>query len=148
MRNNSSSATAFSKAVVGLTGRLVDVKAHELATLLWAFVYFYCLLCSYYIIRPIRDAMGISTGIESLQNLYVVTIIVMLALVPFFGWLTSRWPRRKFLPFIYLFFITNFLIFYVLFRLLPGTDLVAQSFYLWVNEIGRATCRERVYGSV
>ena len=91
--------------------RHVIAEGHELATLMWAFVYFYCLLCSYYIIRPIRDAMGISTGIESLQSLYVVTIIVMLALVPFFGWLTSRWPRRKFLPFIYLFFITNFLIF-------------------------------------
>ena len=132
-RNTSSSATTLSLFVVNLTGRLVDVKGHELATLLWAFFYFYCLLCSYYIIRPIRDAMGISTGIESLQSLYILTIIVMLALVPFFGWLTSRWPRRKFLPFIYLFFIINLLIYYALFRLLPGSDLVAQSFYLWVN---------------
>lgn len=112
---------------------MVDVKQHELATLLWAFIYFYCLLCSYYIIRPIRDTMGISAGLDNLQYLYLVTIFVMLALVPLFGWLTSRWPRRKFLPFIYVFFVFNLLVYYVLFRFFPSVEKVAQSFYLWVN---------------
>ena len=113
--------------------RLVDVRQHEIATLLWAFVYFYCLLCSYYIIRPIRDTMGISAGVENLQYLYLVTICLMLALVPLFGWLTSRWPRRKFLPFIYAFFISNLLAYYVLLRFFSDIEMVAQSFYLWVN---------------
>ncbi len=100
---------------------------------MWAFIYFYCLLCSYYIIRPIRDTMGISAGVDSLQQLYLLTICLMLALVPLFGWLTSRWPRRKFLPFIYAFFIANLLVYHILFRFFPGVDNVAQSFYLWVN---------------
>ncbi|MFK8049269.1 MAG: NTP/NDP exchange transporter [Halioglobus sp.] len=101
--------------------------------MLWAFTYFYCLLCSYYIIRPIRDTMGISAGVENLQYLYLVTICLMLALVPLFGWLTSRWPRRKFLPFIYAFFIVNLLAYHILFRFYPDAEMVAQSFYLWVN---------------
>lgn len=113
--------------------KLVDVKKAERATLAWAFVYFYCLLCSYYIIRPIRDAMGISAGVDNLQYLYLATILAMLALVPLFGWLTSRWPRQKFLPFIYLFFIANLLVFYCLFRLYPEATMLSQSFYLWVN---------------
>ena len=135
------SASTFARhSVIGMGAiviqwmiRLVDVKQHELATLLWAFVYFYCLLCSYYIIRPIRDTMGISAGVDNLQYLYLVTICVMLALVPLFGWLTSRWPRRTFLPFIYGFFISNLLLYYALLRFFPGVELVAQSFYLWVN---------------
>lgn len=77
--------------------------------------------------------MGISAGVENLQHLYLLTICLMLALVPLFGWLTSRWPRRKFLPFIYAFFIVNLLAYYVLFRLFPSAGMVAQSFYLWVN---------------
>jgi len=77
--------------------------------------------------------MGISAGVENLQYLYLVTICLMLALVPLFGWLTSRWPRRKFLPFIYAFFIANLLAYYILFRLYPDAEMVAQSFYLWVN---------------
>lgn len=113
--------------------KLVDVEAHEQATLAWAFVYFFCLLCSYYILRPIRDAMGISAGVEGLQLLYLVTIVAMLALVPLFGWLTSRWPRRQFLPVIYLFFIANLLLFYLAFNLFQESTLLAQGFYLWVN---------------
>lgn len=77
--------------------------------------------------------MGISAGVESLQYLYLVTICLMLALVPLFGWLTSRWPRRKFLPFIYAFFISNLLVYYVLLRFFSDIEIVAQSFYLWVN---------------
>ncbi len=121
------------KSVLALLATVVDVRASELAKLLWAFFYFYCLLCSYYIIRPIRDAMGIEAGIEGLQYLYLLTMVLMLALVPLFGWLTSRWPRRKFLPFIYLFFISNLLLFYFLFARFQGNQLIGQSFYLWVN---------------
>ena len=77
--------------------------------------------------------MGISAGVDSLQHLYLLTICLMLALVPLFGWLTSRWPRRKFLPFIYTFFIVNLLLYHILFRFFPDVDKVAQSFYLWVN---------------
>lgn len=113
--------------------RLVDVRRHERRTLVWSFVYFYCLLCSYYIIRPIRDSMGISAGIDGLQILYLITIVAMLALVPLFGWLTSRWPRRQFLPYIYGFFALNLLAFFALLRVFPDSTLLAQSFYLWVN---------------
>ncbi len=113
--------------------KLVDVEVHEHATLAWSFVYFFCLLCSYYILRPIRDAMGISAGIENLQVLYLVTIVAMLALVPLFGWLTSRWPRRQFLPVIYLFFISNLVLFYLAFTWFPESTLLSQGFYLWVN---------------
>ncbi len=113
--------------------RLVQVQPHERPALLWAFVYFFCLLCSYYIIRPIRDTLGISAGIENLQVLYLMTIAAMLLLVPLFGWLTSRWPRRLFLPFVYLFFISNLLLFYVAFETLGDHRLLAQGFYLWVN---------------
>lgn len=77
--------------------------------------------------------MGISAGVDNLQFLYLLTICVMLALVPLFGWMTSRWPRRKFLPFIYFFFIVNLLIYSALLRFFPDVEKVAQSFYLWVN---------------
>lgn len=77
--------------------------------------------------------MGISAGVENLQYLYLLTIFLMLALVPLFGWLTSRWPRRKFLPVIYVFFICNLLAYYILFRFFGNYSWVAQSFYLWVN---------------
>lgn len=35
--------------------RLVRVEA---AALLWSFAYFFCLLCGYYILRPLREKMA------------------------------------------------------------------------------------------
>jgi AAA family ATP:ADP antiporter len=78
--------------------QLVDVEAAEVRAMFWAFSYFFVLLCSYYILRPMRDEMGIAGGVENLQWLFTGTFFAMLAMVPLFGWLTSRYKRSTFLP--------------------------------------------------
>ena len=113
--------------------RLVEVKANEKRPLLWAFAYFFCLLCSYYILRPVRDEMGIQGGVRNLQWVFTGTFIAMLAAVPFFGAVASRFPRRTLLPIIYYFFIANLLGFYALFATGVGTAQVARVFFIWVS---------------
>jgi ATP:ADP antiporter, AAA family len=113
--------------------RLVDVRPNELSSLIWSFLYFFSLLCSYYILRPIRDEMGIAGGVENLQWLFTGTFFMMLAAVPLFGWIASRYPRKRFIPCVYYFFIANLLLFFFLFK----TDLthahVARAFFIWVS---------------
>src|SRR3954466_5269646 len=70
--------------------RLVDVRPEEAGALAWAFVYFFCLLSSYYILRPLRDEMGVAAGVSNLQWLFTATFVVMLAAVPVFGSLVAR----------------------------------------------------------
>ncbi|SVD06862.1 uncharacterized protein METZ01_LOCUS359716, partial [marine metagenome] len=89
--------------------RLVNVELMELRALFWSFSYFLSLLCGYYIVRPMRDEMGIAGGVENLQWLFTGTFVVMLAAVPLFGWVSSRYSRQKFIPYIYGFFISNLL---------------------------------------
>ena len=89
---------------------LVDLRPQETAAAAWAFAYFFCLLCGYYIIRPLRDEMAIIGGVENLQWLFTGTLLAMLLVVPVFGWLSSRFPRRSFLPWAYGFFILNLLL--------------------------------------
>jgi AAA family ATP:ADP antiporter len=113
--------------------RLVDVEPAEVKALLWSFAYFFCLLCSYYIVRPMRDEMGIAGGIENLQWLFAGTFLVMLAAVPLFGWVTSRYPRRQFLPYVYYFFIAQVLIFFVLFKSDITHAYVARAFFIWAS---------------
>ena len=81
----------------------VQVEPGEGRALFWSFCYFFSLLCSYYIIRPMRDEMGILGGIENLQWLFTGTLLAMTAAIPLFGWVSSRFPRRQFLPYVYLF---------------------------------------------
>jgi len=113
--------------------RLVAVEPGEMRVLCWSFTYFFALLCSYYIIRPMRDEMGIEGGIDKLQWMFTGTFLVMLAAVPLFGWVAKRFPVRQFLPYVYYFFIANLILFFVLFK----TDLthayVARAFFIWAS---------------
>ncbi|MCB2216101.1 MAG: hypothetical protein KQH59_08535 [Desulfobulbaceae bacterium] len=113
--------------------RLVAVEPGEWRPLLWSFSYFFALLCSYYIIRPMRDEMGIAGGVEHLQWLFSGTFLVMLAVVPLFGWLTRHFAPRRFLSLVYLFFIGNLLVFFLLFRSDITHAWVARAFFIWAS---------------
>jgi len=113
--------------------RVVNVRQEEVAALSWAFLYFFCLLCSYYIVRPMRDEMGIAGGVDNLQWLFTGTFLAMLAVVPLFGWVSSRFERRRFLPAVYGFFIVNLLLFFVLFRSGITHAWVARAFFIWTS---------------
>ena len=113
--------------------RLVPVRKEELTATLWSFAYFFCLLCSYYLLRPVRDEMGIQGGVDNLPRLFTWTFLIMLAAVPLFGWASSRFPRRKLLPMVYLFFAANLLAFYGLMQSGIAPARVAQAFFIWVS---------------
>ena len=113
--------------------RVLKTEQHELPALLWAFFYFFCLLCSYYILRPVRDEMGIQGGVDKLQWLFSATFVGMLIAVPFFGYLSARFPRQRLILFVYSFFAANLLLFFVLMQ--NGVDkvILARTFFVWVS---------------
>jgi AAA family ATP:ADP antiporter len=122
----------------------------ESPPLLWAFLYFFCLLSGYYVLRPVREAMAASSDVQAvfppamieffaargmalkdftLQVLFTCTFLIMLLLQPVYGWVVSRYPRRVFLPAVYGFFIATLLLFYVLFN--SGVPGRGMAFFLW-----------------
>ncbi|MCW9030043.1 MAG: MFS transporter, partial [Gammaproteobacteria bacterium] len=121
------------KTIRALIDRSIDLRAGELPALIISFSYFFSLLCAYYIIRPLRDEMGILGGIKNLPWVFTGTFLVILAMVPVYGWVSSRYPRRQFLPLVYSFFILNLLTFYALFHFQISPAHVAQSFFIWVS---------------
>ena len=113
--------------------RLVDVRREERAALLWSFLYFFSLLCGYYVLRPVRDEMGIQSGVQNLPWLFTATFLVMLAAVPLFGWLSARFPRRILLPAVYGFFIANLLLFFAAFQFDALKVHAARVFFVWLS---------------
>jgi AAA family ATP:ADP antiporter len=123
----------------------------ESPPLLWAFAYFFFLLSGYYVLRPVREAMGasrdvaavfpgwmieafaqrgVSLGEFTLQILFTLTFLIMLLLQPVYGALVSRYPRRVFLPVVYGFFIVTLLGFYFAFESgMPGRGM---AYFLWI----------------
>ena len=132
-------------------GRLRSALA-ESPPLLWSFAYFFCLLSGYYVLRPVREAMAASSDIEAvfppaliaffaergvalgeftLQFIFTAVFVIMLLLQPVYGWLVSRFPRRVFLPAIYVFFIATLLLFYAMFD--SGVAGRGLAFILWIT---------------
>ena len=117
----------------------------------WSLLYFFSLLSGYYVLRPVRDAMGASgdvlavfppwlvdwservgfaLGDYTLQILFTGTFISMVLLQPVYGALVSRFPRRIFLPAVYLVFIACLLFFFWAFNHeVPGRG---AAFFIWI----------------
>jgi AAA family ATP:ADP antiporter len=113
--------------------RAIQVEPGEIRALSWSFLYFFVLLCAYYIVRPMRDEMGILGGVENLQWMFTGTLLAMTAAVPLFGWVSSRFPRRQFLPFVYFFFILTLLAFYSMMGGHVAEHIVARAFFIWAS---------------
>ncbi len=111
----------------------LKVEPHEIKPLIWSFIYYFSLLCGYYILRPVRDEMGIKGGVENLQWLFTGTFVVMLLAVPVFGWAVKSYSRSKLVPRVYYFFIANLVIFFLLFKSNVSEAWVARAFFIWVS---------------
>jgi AAA family ATP:ADP antiporter len=135
--------------------RLLRTEPHEAPALAWAFVYFFLVLCSYYLLRPVRDTVGVALGRDELQRLFTVTFVVMLALVPVFGWLSARLPRARLLPVVYGFFALNLLAFSgylppaVFFVWLSVFNLfVVSVFWSFMSDLFDSAQAARLYGAI
>ena len=113
--------------------QLAAVEPGEMQALFWSFTYFFALLCSYYIIRPMRDEMGIAGGVDKLQWMFTGTFLAMLASVPLFGWVAKRFPVRRFLPYVYYFFIADLILFFALFKSGLADAYAARAFFIWTS---------------
>jgi len=113
--------------------RWVVLRPGEMPALLWSFAYFFCLLAGYYVLRPLRDEMGVVGGVRNLQWLFTATFVVMLGAVPLFGAVVARLPRRRFIPLVYHFFVVNLAIFWLLLTLDIGKVQVARVFFVWIS---------------
>ena len=113
--------------------RLFKLQTGEFRPVAWSFAYFFCLLCGYYILRPLRDEMGIQGGVDALAWVFSATFVLMLAVVPAFGWAVARFSRRGVVVASYGFFVVNLLVFFLLLRAGVAPAWTARAFFVWVS---------------
>src|SRR5210317_1838235 len=118
--------------VVSFVDRLVTVERGEWPRLALAFCYFFFLLGEYFMLRPVRGTIAANNS-EILHWLYTGTFITMLAIVPAFGFLVSRFRRGQFIPAIYAFFIIHLLLFAAGFEGDATPAWLQRTFYIWLS---------------
>ena len=118
-----------------LLARVVDVRPEELRALGWSLLYVFAVLSAYYVLRPIRDEMGVHAGVEKLPWLFTGTLIAMIAVNPLFSAVVKRLPRVRFIAAAYRFFSVNLLIFAGLFAIATPEQNVwlGRAFFIWVS---------------
>jgi AAA family ATP:ADP antiporter len=116
---------------------VLGIEPDEMIAVAWSFIYFFCILSAYYMLRSVRDAMAIVSGVQNIPWLFTGTFVLMLLATPVFGWITSKYPRRVFLPWIYYFFVANILIFYAVFSYAHNNELseiwIGRAFFIWLS---------------
>ena len=117
----------------GVLDRLVSAKPGEMPALVTAFAYNFLLFTAYYILRPLRDSMGVTGGVENLDDLFGWTLVGMLIAVPVYGWISGRFRRAAFLPWIYVFFMAQLLGFWAIFTTQTDDAATARVFFVWVS---------------
>jgi AAA family ATP:ADP antiporter len=120
-------------ALVGWLQRAVPATSRERSAALWSFAYFFTLLAGYYVLRPLRDQMGIAGGVKNLPWLFTATFLSLLVAQPLYGAMVARLPRVRFIPIVYHFFVSNLVLFWVLLTFDLEKVIVARVFFVWVS---------------
>ncbi|OZI30418.1 MFS transporter [Bordetella genomosp. 10] len=120
-------------SVIERASRAVNVRPGEGRAAVCGFGFFFCLFTGYFMLRPIRETLGIAAGVDKLQWLFTATFLVMLAAVPCFGWLARRTPRTRFVTWAYGFFAATLVVFAAVFQAAPDNVWGARAFYVWIS---------------
>jgi len=115
--------------------RIFDLRPGEPVLAFESGLLFYLLLSAYYVLRPLREEMGLAGGVENLPRMYLGTLAGTIIVAPCFGWLVRRYRREKFLPLVYRFFALNLLGFQLALRVCDADQilLLGRAFYIWLS---------------
>lgn len=125
--------------ISSLASRLFNVEKQEAPAVLAGLLMFFLLFVGYFMLRPVRETMGIAGGVRNLQWLFTGTFIATLAVLPLFGWIASKAQRRNILPWTYGFFTVNLLTFAAGMAWRPDDPWLARAFYIWLSVFNMLT---------
>jgi ATP:ADP antiporter, AAA family len=112
---------------------MIDVRPGERAAALSAGALFFCVLASYFVLRPVRDALAIDQGVGDLPWLFTATCVTMLAVAPVWGVVVARWPRRRFVPIAYHAFVVQLIVLWAMIARDVAPGWIEPVFFVWVS---------------
>ena len=116
-----------------LINRLLRIEAREIPAAAVSFLFAFTLMTSYYVLRPVRDAMASDWSDAELSWLWTLNFFISAGAVLAYGFIVSRVELRRLVPGIYLFFAASFLLFFAASGQLESTALIDKAFYVWVS---------------
>ena len=119
-----------------ILSRACDIEENEVKATLASFGLVLILMGSYYILRPVRDAMASDWSDAEVSWLWTFTFIFSTVAVTLYGAAVARVSIRRLVPSVYGLFALSFLLFYIGTQTVADRVLVDKSFYVWTSLFG------------
>jgi AAA family ATP:ADP antiporter len=119
----------------GWIARLFNVRDHEAPVVGAGLAMFFLLFAGYFMLRPIRETMGVAGGVDNLQWLFTGTFVATLAVLPLYGWIASKVSRRRIVPWVFGVVVASLLAYGAAMLVRPDDVWLARTFYIWVSVI-------------
>jgi AAA family ATP:ADP antiporter len=137
-KNNSEISGTGEKKQAGIGYKILristDVYPGEAPTVLLLTLNGFVLFLSYYIMKPVRDALMLdSWPAEFKSYISAATAVSLIFVVKAFAMIASKFPRQKLITYVTLFFMSNLGIFYVLHMSGVGPGAMGIIFFIWVG---------------
>ncbi len=116
-----------------LLARACEIEPREVRATLASFTLVLVLMGSYYILRPVRDAMASDWTDAEVSWLWTITFFFSVVAVSIYGAVVTRVSVRRLIPGIYGFFALSFALFYLGTQVVPERTLIDKAFYIWVS---------------
>ncbi len=113
--------------------KLVQIKPNEVAAAVLSFVFLFCLMVAYFILKPLRDAQVSDWSDAELSSVWTITFLFSLFAVSAYSALVSRINFRILVPALYFTFALVFLLFYFLTISDSGNEDIQKAFYIWMS---------------
>src|SRR4051812_21465529 len=91
---------------------------------------FFCLMCGYYTLRPMREALALEVGVQYNSILFSSVLICAVVLLPVYWWLVARTPRGRLPWLVSTPFVAVFLVLAVALTLHPRDRTVAFVYFV------------------
>ena len=126
---NENAAGPMAKIIKALS----KIEANEIKPTALSFLLILTLMASYYILRPVRDAMASDWSDAEVSMLWTINFFLSFLFVAVYGLAASKISIKKLVPSIFLFFAATFVIFYFGHNLVADPTIIDKSFYVWVS---------------
>jgi AAA family ATP:ADP antiporter len=113
--------------------RVARIEADETRPVALAFLLFFCVLCGYFMLRPVRETIGTVLGEAEVEKLFAMTFFASVAVIPIYGLACSRLPRAVVLASVYALFGGSLLVLAALLNADPDNVRAARFFYVWIS---------------
>ena len=128
-------SAAPASRLTGAFARLFNVREHEAPVVGAGLAMFFLLFAGYFMLRPIRETMGVAGGVDNLQWLFTGTFVATLAVLPLYGWIASKVSRRRIVPWVFGVVVASLLGYGAAMLANPDDVWLARTFYIWVSVI-------------